>query len=224
MGRKTGTGDADGRNSNFERYFGNNLATVLYIISGIVIAAGLIGIFFRFHIVLFAAVTVAGIVLFFITIRLKITDKDFDEPLNKAVAGYKKEHVGNQTVKRKPVDPDGFDLYYGYLFDQPGLKRKIGTDGKPRSSRFYITALQTGREDFLLSYSEYDVLSGSETHRFIHGEKGDEIRLERPDVKPEIGDFRYTVRLTTATGSETLVFHLPDDALVDEQLALIQSI
>ena len=211
-------------NKTVERYFGNNLATVFYLISGFLIAGGLIGIFFRFYIVPCAAVTIVGIILFFITIRMKITDKDYDESLNKSVAAFKNERVATQIVNRKPVDPEPYDLFYGYLFDQPGLKRKVGKDGKPRSTRYYISALYATRTSFGICYSEYDVLTGEEKNTFIHGEKGDTVRLERPADKPAMGDFRYVLHLTKEADEQTLVFHLPDDALVDEELNLIESL
>ena len=212
------------KKKNIERYFGNNLATVFYLISGFLIAGGLVGIFFRFYIVPCAAVTIVGIVLFFITFRMKITDSDYDESLNKSIATYKTDHVANQVINRKHVDPEPYDLFYGYLFDQPGLKRKVGKDGKPRSTRYYIAALYADRVSFGISYSEYDVLTDDEKHVFIHGEQGDAVKLEKPAEKPAIGDYRYVLQLTKGTDEQTLVFHLPDDALVDEKMKLIGSL
>ena len=213
-----------GNRKTMERYFGNNLATVFYIISGFLIAAGLIGIFFRFYIIICAAVTIVGIILFFITIRMKITDKDYDEPLNKSADSYKKEHIENYSINRKPLDPETFDLFYGYLFDQPGIKRKVGKDGKMRSSRYYVTALHADRNGFVIFYSEYDNLDGHEEHRVIHAHTGDQVSVERPSEKPVFGDFRYTISVQSAEEAASLSVHLPDDALVDEKLSLIEAL
>ena len=211
---------------NIERYFGNNFATVLYIVSGLLIAGGLVGIFLRRWIVIMAALTIVGVVLFFITIRLKITDKDFDEPMKKAAENYKKDFISGKTVDRKMLDEDDFDVFSGYLFDPdiPNLKRKVGTDGKNRSSRYYVAALKATRTEFAIFYSEYDLLSGEDVHRFVNGKRGDAAALTRPASKPDFGDYRYELRIEKNGTEETLVFHLPDDALVDEKLKLIENL
>ena len=211
---------------NIERYFGNNIATVLYIVSGILIAGGLVGIFFHRWVVIMAGLTLVGVVLFFITIRLKITDRDFDEPMKKATENYKKDFIIGKIVDRKMLDEDDFDVFSGYLFesDIPNLKRKVGSDGKNRSSRYYVAALKATRTEFAIFYSEYDLLSGENVHRFVNGKRGDPVSLTRPEEKPVFGDFRYELRIEKNGTEETLAFHLPDDALVDEKLKLIENL
>ena len=211
----------------FERYFGNNVATVLYIVSGAMIAGGLIGIFFRLYGLwtLFAALILVGVVLFFITVRLKITDRDMDEVLSNTASKYKEEHIDRKVVDRKELNPDDYDVFSGYLFHRKGLKRKLGKDGKIRTSAYYVSAIQASRKEFGIFYSEYELLTDVKEHHFIHGKIGDRITLTRPDKNDtDSHDKPYTVRVESNGNVEELTFHTQDDALVDTKLKLIEEL
>lgn len=210
---------------NYERYFTNNLATAFYIAGAAMVVVGLIGIFFWEYVLIMAALVVVGLVLFFITVPMKITDKDYDMPKNHSFDSYKKEHIEGKTIDRKMLDPEQFDLFSGYLFDQPDIKRKVGRDGVLRSSRYYVAALKASRTGFMIFYSEYDMLSGESNHRFIQGQQGDLVGYQKAKEKPAMGDYRYLVSVEKdgSKEKEELLFHLPDDALVDTKMHFIEN-
>ena len=85
-----------------------------------------------------------------------------------------------------------------------------------------MVAVRASRTEFMIFYSEYNVLEGTSDHRTIHGKQGNEIRLQRPDSKPQLGDYRYVIRVGNNDGAEELALHFPEDALVDKELKLIE--
>lgn len=212
------------KDKNMNRYFGNNLATVFYVLSFAMMAIGLVGVFLGYFYFYAGCLALIGVVLFFITVRMKITDKDYDEVMSRSVSQYKEKYLEDKMINRKKVEPETVDLFYGYLFDQAGLKRKLGKDGKMRSSRYYITAVRVNRTGFLISYSEYDTLTGDESHQFIYAEPENDVSLERPREKPALGDSRYVIHIGGEKEETVLVFHLPDDALADEKLKAIEDL
>lgn len=222
-GNTAETANGKKKDRNMSRYFGNNLATVLYIVSIAMIVVGLLGVFFRYFILYAGILAVLGIVLFFITVRLKITDSDYDGVVNASVDSYRGKHLSDVIINRKKADPESFDLFTGYLYDRPGTLRKQGKDGKMRSSRYYITALKANRAGFIVSSSEYDTLTGDESHRLVHAEPGVSFTLEHPADKL-LGDRRYVLRFADDGAEPDFVFHLPDDALADEKVKAIEEL
>ena len=206
----------------YERYFGKNIATLIYILSAIVAIAGLIVTFFRWWHFGFIF-TIIGAIVFFITVRLKITDKDLDAKLSDIAEKYKTARIQETIVNRKPLDPEPFDIFSGYVCDSADCKAKIGSDGKVRSSHLFVTAIQADRHGFNLFYSVYDLFENQEpVHTFLNSDGVSVLDVDSVEVKIPHGIKKHSVHYRKDNAEQTFVFYAQDDALVDELIRKIK--
>lgn len=105
----------------YERYFGQNIATLIFILSAILAIIGLVITFSRWWHYGFL-LTIVGAIIFVITFRLKITDRDLDDKLSELKTKYKEKQIHGLVVNKKIIDENEFDLFSGYMLNSQECK------------------------------------------------------------------------------------------------------
>ena len=200
-----------------ERYFGRNLISKLYVVSIVLIgAAVLIATLYRIYVGL--PIALAGIVLFFVSAVFRVSDKDIDEKVDSALKNYGEECIKGKHIGKRELSGDEFVYFTGYLCDKPNVRFKSGSDGKLRTSRFFVTAVSVTRGECIVCASVYDLLGASpreDTFIYLTAESDNSL------TRTELEFPRGVVKYTAADGQ---AFCLPDDAQADDLISKISRI
>ena len=202
---------------DFQRYFGRNIISKLYIVSLVFVGAAVVLLAIRYGFIAIP-LAVAGAILFFISAVYRVTDKDIDEKVASTLNNYGVELIKGRSVGKRELNENDFAYFTGYLIDKPNVRFKSGSDGKLRTSRYYVTAINVSRTEYIVSTSVYDLFeSEPREDTFIRLTKDDDLALTREEVEFPRGVVKYT----TADGQ---IFYLPSDAQADDLISQISRI
>ena len=206
--------------SFYAKYFGKNTARIIYCIGvglalygafNILFANGFMGFFY----------CLIGVILFFVTSHIQVSDKHIDELVTETVNAYKQDKIAGITFGREDADPEKFSLSYGFIRDNGDVRFKSGRDGKIRTSRFYVTALSSERDDCKVVTTIYDILTGNESTSSICTKNASDVVLDKQEIEFPRGNFFCKITQTTNGKSEELSFYIPADALADKLTSMI---
>lgn len=92
------------------KYFGRNVARIIYCIGAGLSCAGVFCLLFSHKGLGFLAVLI-GVPLFFITSAIQASDKDIDRLVSDAESGYKDEKIKGKVIGKKVLNPDDFSIF-----------------------------------------------------------------------------------------------------------------
>lgn len=202
----------------FERYFGSNIGRKIYIASIAVIAFGLIlgWAYWWGYGVPIAAIGVAG---FFVSYGIQVSDKDVDEHVANTVDAYAKEKIEGKTFGKGKYKSEDFSTFFGYIRNDSKTRFVAGSDGRIRTSKYYVTAISADNNQFTVFTSVYDLLSNEPPIEDMMTTKG----AENIEFSTENTDFPSgNKKCTLKADDKELVFYLPNDALADKLIAKIK--
>ncbi len=202
----------------FARYFGSNIARKLYLLGFGMMVVGLAVAYF-YWVVYGMPITVIGLVLFFASSALQISDKDMDTKVAEDVNKYVKEKIDGRTIGKETLDGRDFSVFYGYIRENGGVRFKSGSDKKLRTSSYYVTAISAKKNDCKVFMTVYDLLSPETPNdQMIFTKGADEIAFEKEAIEFPKGNFRCKLRVDRKGETEEMIFFLPDDALAERLL------
>ncbi|MBR5859655.1 MAG: hypothetical protein IKZ05_06995 [Clostridia bacterium] len=206
----------------FDRYFGSNVGRKLYTASLATIAVGaLIGYFYWWGYGM--PLVVIGVIGFFVSSGIQVTDKDIDEQVYQAIESLK-GRIDGRELGKETLDSRDFSYFHGYIRETSETRFARGRDGKVRTSRFYLTAISAKPKNAKVFSIVIDLLSDDATtnDQFIctNGAIGVELGTEQLDFPAGNKKCRLIVTQSEER-TETLEFFLPNDALADKLLDTI---
>ena len=142
----------------FERYFGNNYGRKIYIASIVLIAIGLIvgwGYWWGYGV----PIALVGVVGFFVSYGIQVTDGDIDEHVRKTVDKYGEEKIEGVMIGKEKLESKDFSYFYGFIRNDSSTRFVSSGDGKIRTSKYYVTAISSDRKKFIAFTSIYNLLS-----------------------------------------------------------------
>ena len=206
----------------FEKYFGSNIARKIYITGIALIAVGVAVAFFYWagYGILIAAV---GVILFFISSSMQVSDKDLDDKMTSAMAEYAKEKIDGRVMGKQKLDARDFSVFCGYIRESGNVRFKAGSDGKIRTSNYFITAIYAEKDDCRIFTTVYDLLSDKPpVDKMIYTQGAEKIEFSHQPTEFPKGNFKCNLNIIRNGESENLEFFIPDDALADKLIAKIK--
>ncbi len=210
-------------NKRYARYFGKNITRVIYVIS-----CGLLG-YGCFSIVVGNSYwgmifCMLGIIPFFLTSHIQVSDKAVDELIETRALQFKSERLKNLVIGKTEVDEEKFSTFSGFIRDGGDVRFKRGRDEKIRTSRYFITAVMVDKKEFAVLTSVYDMLSDERTDKLISS-----LDTEIKAFSKESVNFPQKLHkcklVSVIDGSDTeFEFYLPADALADKLIEKIGGI
>lgn len=208
----------------FDRYFEKNIARKLYVVSIALIAVGaVIGYFYWWRYGM--PLMVIGVVGFFVTSGIQLSDKDVDQQVQSSVEELRQEIDGKQHGK-ETLDARDFSFFCGFVRTDAKTRFVVGRDGRVRTSRYYVTAISTKPKNATVFSAVYDLLSPETPtvdQAFASYAQGVELSVEELDFPA--GNKKCL--LTTGddpSNKQSVVFFLPNDALAEKHLETIVSV
>lgn len=200
----------------YEKYFGRNIARIIYVIG---VGLSFFGVF---HLLLgnpFLGVifVTVGVITFFLTSHKQASDKDIDALLSKAEEEYCKTKIEGQFFEKEELNPSQFSVFGGFIRDSGEVRFKAGNDQKIRTSRFFVTALSAEKNDCKIFTTVYDIISGKSIVDEKFFTKGaDKVEFTKEKIEFPRGIYKCSVKIEKNGETEEFSFYLPDDALADK--------
>ena len=165
-----------------------------------------------------------GLIPFFLTSHIQVSDKAIDELIETRIEKFKEERLKDIVVGKTEITSDKFSAFSGFIRDGGDVRFKRGRDEKIRTSRYFITAVAVDKKEFTVVASVYDMLSDERTDKLISS-----IDTEIKAFSKESIDFPQKLHkcksIAVIDGSDTeLEFYLPADALADKLIVKIDGI
>lgn len=201
---------------NYERYFGKNIARKLYVIG---LALAVIGLIVSYFIWAGYGVPlmVVGVLLFFVSSSTQVSDKAVDEKIEAVVEEYAKQKIEGRMIGKEKLDSRDFSVFTGFIRETPEVRFKSGSDGKMRTSRYYVTAVSASKENCKVFTTIYDLISDEVPRDKMISTKGaDKVEFSKEPTQFPAGNYKCELKVTKNGESETFEFYLPDDALADQ--------
>lgn len=209
-------------NKRFQRYFGRNIASKIYVAGIVLIAVG-VAVSFVYSAFYGIPIAAVGVLIFFITSAFKVSDGDLDAFVAKCAEEYGNRNIEGRTVGKKTLAAKDFSIFCGFFSDSKNTRFKSGRDGKIRTSRFFITAISVSKGEVHIFSSLFDTLDDNkEVKSEIHIGQNDETELKKVDLEFPHGIFKIALNAVSDGGSKSVNFYLPDDALADQLLDKIE--
>ncbi|PKM62440.1 MAG: hypothetical protein CVU97_05400 [Firmicutes bacterium HGW-Firmicutes-21] len=125
-------------------FFTISIATIL--ISGVLVALGFVDILSWIFVYFGMPVLLAGIIVFFVTNSLLVSDSELDNCGNALLEEYKVEFAKNNPVlnvnKQRSMSVQKEPMFFcEYYFDRQNFSMQKGRDGTFRSSDYFVSGL-----------------------------------------------------------------------------------
>lgn len=203
-------------NKQFNRYFGKNILSKIYAVGIALVAVGVV-VSLAYSAFFGVPIAAIGVLLFFVTSAFKVSDGDIDALVAKYAEEYGEKNIDGKTIGKKTLEAKDFSVFCGFYADPKNTRFKSGRDGKVRTSKFFITAISASKGEAHVFSSLYDILDeGKESKSELHISQNDEIELKKVNLEFPHGVFAIELNANGESGSRTVNFYLPDDALADQ--------
>lgn len=210
-------------NKRFSRYFGKNITRIIYTTSCALLIYGCFNIVVgnSYWGMIFC---ILGIIPFFVTYSMQVSDASIDELVDRSVERFKEERLKDVIVGKTAIGEDKFSTFSGFIRDGGDVRFKRGRDEKIRTSRYFVTSVSVDKKEFTVLTSVYDMLSDAKTDKFISS-----IDTEIKEFSKENIEFPQKLLkcklVAVIEGSDTEIeFYLPSDALADKLIEKINDI
>ena len=203
----------------FERYFGNNYGRKIYIARIVIIAIGFI-VGFAYWWGVGVPIAIVGVIGFFISYGIQVSDNDIDEHVLKTVEKYAEEKIEGQLIGKEKLQAKDFSVFYGFIRDDAKTRFVSSSDGKIRTSKYYVTAISSNSKKFIAFTSVYNLLSNDESiDDMISTIGADEIEFNSEIIEFPNGNKKCTLKTVKDGEIKETVFYVPNDALADKLLS-----
>ncbi|MBR6563117.1 MAG: hypothetical protein IKK70_04185 [Clostridia bacterium] len=202
-----------------DKYFGSNVGRKIYVASIAVIAVGLIigAAYWWGYGLPLAALGVLG---FFISSGIQVSDKDIDERIAGSVEEYKSKLDG-KSYGKETLDAREFSYFYGFIREDSETRFVSGSDGRVRTSKYFVTAISENGKLLKIFTTVYDLISDSIVFDGDITTKG-AVKTEFSFEETEFPKGNKKCSLTVYTSEDdkaTLRFFVPNDALADKYIS-----
>jgi hypothetical protein len=204
--------------SRFTRYFGANIARKIYIACIALMAIGFaIGYLYWWYYA--SPFVVIGVIGFFICYGIQVSDKDVDEHIQKTVEDFKK-NIDGRPIGKSVTDARNFSVFQGFLREDGETRFKSGSDGKLRTSKYFITAVSAEGKDITVFTAKYDLFSEEAPNdSFITTKGADSVEMSREIIEFPNKNRKCTLKLMRNGIEEELTFFLPNDSFADKMIS-----
>lgn len=201
----------------YEKYFENNIARIVYLIScGLLLYGG-------FNIVVGnsywgAIYCVIGVVPFFMVYHKQVSDKHIDELVEKSAEKYLDENIKGKIINKQELNPDDFLTFSGFIRDNGNVRFKSCRDGKMRTSKYYVTAVTIDKKRCMISTTVYDLISDeTPIEQFVHITASEFVELTTKESELPKGNFECTLHFENNSDKKEFKFYLPSQDYVAQQ-------
>ncbi len=204
--------------SPYESYFGKNIARIVYLIACGLLIYGCFNVFVgnRYWGAIYCVI---GVVPFFFTTHKQISNKTIDEKVYKTEKEYAEKHIKGKSVGRRELAHADFTSFSGYIWDDSGVRFKLCSDKKLRTSKFYVTAASASHKEIIISSSTYNLLNDEKSQeQYIVIEKGDAFSFQAKDTEFPKGNVECVITPEENTGKAEVCFFLPKGDYLAEQI------
>lgn len=202
-----------------DKYFGSNVGRKIYVASIAVIAVGfIIGAAYWWGYGL--PLAAIGVIGFFISSGIQVSDKDIDERIAESVEEYKSKLDG-RICGKETLDARDFSYFYGFIREDNETRFVAGSDGRVRTSKYFVTAISESGRDLKIYTTVYDILTDSVVYDGFAATRG-AIRNEFSFTETDFPKGNKKCALTVYTTEDdkiTLLFYVPNDALADKYIS-----
>ncbi len=204
--------------SRFTRYFGFNVARKIYLACLALIAIGMaIGYLYWWYYA--SPFVVIGVIGFFICYGIQVSDKDVDEHIQKTVEDFKKS-IDGRPIGKGVTDVRNFSVFQGFLREDGETRFKSGADGKLRTSKYYVTAVNAEGKDISVFTAHYDLFSEEAPNdAFITTKGADSIEFSKEIIEFPGNSRKCTLKVMRNGVEDELTFFLPNDAFADKLIS-----
>lgn len=159
-----------------------------------------------------------GIPIFF-TVHKQVTNKSIDEKVYKTEKEYAEKHIKGKLVGRRELAPADFTSFSGYIWDNSGVRFKLCSDKKLRTSKFYVTAASASHKEIIISSSTYNLLTDEKSQeQYIVIGKDDAFSFQAKDTEFPKGNVECVITPEENTGKAEVCFFLPKGDYLAEQI------
>ncbi len=205
-------------NKKFDKYFGNNIARKIYIAGIILIGIGII-IAYAYWAGYGIPIAALGIIAFFATSSFQVSDRDIDEQVASSEAVFLKNEVEGKSIRKENLILEDFSVFSGYICDSE-TRFKAGSDGKIRTSKYFITAICEKNKHHVVATSVFDLLSNKPANaEIITTKDADLIKVTTIPTEFPKGNLKCTLSIMRSETEEKYDFYLSDDALAEQFIA-----
>lgn len=205
----------------FDRYFKKNIARKLYIVSIALIAIGaIVGFLYWWRYGM--PPMIIGVLGFFITSGIQVSDKDVDECVENSIEELKMQINGKQ-IGKETLDSKDFSFFKGFIRTDSETYFVAGSDGRIRTSKYFITAMSSNNKSAKVFSVIFDLLSEDKPnidHINLNIDQNVDLSVEELDFPSGIKKCELTVGGND--GNKSFIFYLPNDALADKHLENIK--
>lgn len=206
----------------FSKYFGSNVARKVYVAGIALIVFGVI-VTFGYWAGYGVPIMAVGVLLFFISSSIQVSDRDVDEMVRSTMDSYAKEKIDGRIMGKETLDARNFSVFSGYIRESGNVRFKAGGDGRVRTSNYFVTAISAEKGNCRVFTTVYDMLSEEKPIDHMICTKGaDEIEFSHLPTEFPKGNFKCELKVTRNGECEELVFFIPNDALADKLIAKIK--
>ncbi|MBR4278630.1 MAG: hypothetical protein IKT34_00500 [Clostridia bacterium] len=202
-----------------DKYFGNNVGRKVYIASLAVIAVGFaVGALYWWGYGL--PIAAVGVLGFFISSGIQVSDKDIDEQVSASVSEYN-SRLDGMTFNKNTLDARDFSYFYGFIREDNETRFNSGTDGRLRTSKYFVTAISENGKALTIFTTVYDLMTGKTVHDGAITTSG-AIKTDFSFVETDFpkGNKKCTLDVYSSRDEKsTLLFFVPNDALADKFIA-----
>ncbi len=206
------------KKNKYERYFGRNIARMVYLVScGLLLYGG-------FNIVVGnsywgAVYCMIGILPFFLVWHVQVSDKHIDELVEASAGSYLDKHIKGKTVNKRELNPAEFAIFSGYIRDSDDVRFKSCRDGKMRTSKYYVTAIKVTKQECAVSMSTYDLIKGTNCVKEPIVVKSDEkVGFTAKEIEFPKGNYECTLTYCQNAEQKEMKFYLPTGDYLVRQL------
>lgn len=202
----------------YEKYFGKNIARIVYLIS-----CGLL-IYGCFNVLVGnsywgAIYCVIGVVPFFFVYHKQVSDKHMDELVDKTKEEYLDKNIKGKTINKQELNPSKFSTFNGFIRDAGNVRFKMCRDGKMRTSKYYVTALSINRDECIVSMSTYDLIKEETRHsEIVIVTPENKVNFAKKEIEFPKGNFECTLTYLLNSEEKEIKFYLPTGDYLAEQL------
>ncbi len=202
----------------YEYYFGKNIPRIIFLISCCILGFG--GFNYAVGNSYGASIfCMIGVVPFFFTVHLQVTNKSIDDKVEKTRKEYAKKYIQGKTAGKRELAPAEFTAFSGYFWDKSGVRFKSCNDKKLRTSKYYVTAISLTTKECFVSTTEFNLLSEeAPQERFVAFDKGEEISFQTKEAEFPKSNFLCTLSAVNNGEIKEFCFYLPKGDYLAEQL------
>lgn len=208
--------------SPYESYFGKNIPRIIFLIACGIMFLGAFN-YFVGNLYGASIFCVIGGILIFFTIHKQISNKTIDEKVSKTEKEYAAKYLRGRVVGKRELAPTEFSTFKGYIRDSAGVRFKVCSDKRLRTSKFYVTAISVTSKEIIISGSTFDLISEEKSdEQFVVLNKNKQFSFQTEEPEFPKGNVKCLIKPLSESDGKEISFYLPkEDYLAEQTIAKI---